>query len=148
MARFHARDFKEALRFLEQAATGPLREMAFSARTHLSICEQRLELENQPKIESAEDRYNYAVALLNERQYEQARRQLEMALEEKEADHFLYALAVAVGHLGDIPAAAAHLRRSIALSPKNRVAAHNDPDFAELARHSEIRALLHADSQG
>lgn len=142
MARFHAREFSEAKRYFEQAAAGPAREIAFSAKTHLRMCEQRLETAAPPKLESPEDRYNYAITLLNERRFDQARHQLELALRDQEADHYLYALAVAIGNLGDIQEAARHLRRSIELSPKNRVVAHNDPDFAELARHGEIRALL------
>jgi tetratricopeptide (TPR) repeat protein len=138
---FHQRDFKKAKDLFEQAADGPNREMGFSARNHLRMCEQRL-AKREVKLETAEDHYTFAVTLMNRQDFSGALPHLEKAVSGADADHYHYALAVAHGQTGNVEKAAHHLRRALDLQPRNRNLALSDNDFAETARHPQIREIL------
>jgi len=139
---FQAREFQKAKPLFDKAAEGPLSEMAHAARLHSRMCEARLaRVEAIP--ESPEDRYNYAVTLINRRDLEAAETHLRSALsQEPLADHIYYALALCRGLRGDFQGASVHLKRAIELQPRNRITARNDPDFAEINRHPAVRTLL------
>lgn len=145
---FHAGRFAEAKSLYEAATTGANREMAHSARLHMRMCEQRLAKEI-PVLATAEEHYNYAVALMNRREFQSARKYLEQALRlSGDGDHLHYALALCLGTLGDLDGACQHLKRAIEIHPRNRAIARNDPDFAELVHRSPISELLHSAGQG
>jgi tetratricopeptide (TPR) repeat protein len=140
--------FAEARRLFEAASTGANREMAHSARLHVRMCEQRVAREI-PAPTTAEDNYNYAVTLMNRRDFQAAQGHLEQALRlSGEADHVYYALALCRGSLGDLEGAGRHLKRAIEIHPRNRAMARNDPDFAEFARRSPISELIAAGKGG
>jgi tetratricopeptide (TPR) repeat protein len=145
MELFHARDFRRARDAFEKAASGPNREIVFAARNHQLMCERRLE-KNTPALETAEDYYNYGVALTNERRLEEAQKHLEKAISMRSADHYHYALALCLGLEGKMEPAADHLRRAIELDPRNRVAVRNDPDFSELLHHASFQAALESNA--
>ena len=140
---FHAGNYGGALALFEEALAGPAREVAHSARLHARMCESRL-AKPQLSLQSPDEHYDYAIALINERRLEQAELHLLQALAQNpKADHLFYALALCRGLAGDLEAAYHNLRRAIELQPKNRAAARNDPDFAEIARVSPILELLY-----
>jgi tetratricopeptide (TPR) repeat protein len=141
MQAFHMRDFAKAKQLFEAAAEGPAREIGYAARQHASMCEQRLK-KAAVKLESAEDLYNYGVSLMNQRNLDGAQASLEKALKQDGGDHVHYALALVLGLKQNVDGAVEHLKKAIELSPRNRVTAHNDPDFAELMQHASIRELL------
>lgn len=138
---FHHRDFKKAKELFEQAAEGPNREMGFSARNHIRMCEQRL-AKAEVKLDSPEELYTFAVALMNRQDFAAAVPHLEKAIAGHEADHYHYALAVAYGQTGNIDKAAQHLKRALDIQPRNRSLALSDSDFAETARNPLIREIL------
>jgi tetratricopeptide (TPR) repeat protein len=139
---FHARDFRKAQALFEEAAAGPSRAMAHSARLHARICHQRL-AKPQLRLETAEDHYNYAISLINQGQLELAGEHLGKALQKLPgADYIHYAMALARGLSGDMQRAAEHMKRAIELQPRNRGLARNDPDFDEIAQRSPMRELL------
>lgn len=144
MEAFHQRDFKKAKDLFETAANGPAREVAFSAKTHARMCEQRL-AKDAMKFDSPEDYYAYATALANRQQYREAIPLLLKALQLREADHYHYALALCLGQSGDLDGAMRHLSRAIEIAPRNRGLASTDPDWAELIRQPKIRELLLAE---
>ena len=147
MKSFHARKFKEAREQFRIAVEGPERDVAHRAALHASMCEQRLE-QNAVKLQTAEDYYNYGIALLNTRQIEDARSHLERALAmTPEADHVFYALAVAQALSGDAAGAHEHLKRAIELEPKNRLMARQDADFASLSSQAPFQALLYPEKK-
>jgi len=76
---FHAGNFLRAKPLFEQAARGPLREMAHSARVHVRMCERR-SARHELSLRTADDLYGYAVALMNERRFQQAEHHLQRAL--------------------------------------------------------------------
>jgi len=139
---FHSGRFGEAKALFEAASEGAIREMAHSARLHIRMCDQRLG-SAIPELATAEERYNYAVALMNRREFQAARQHLEQAVRMSSGkDHLHYALALCLGALGDLDGAGQQLRRAIEIHPRNRAMARNDPDFADLVRRPPLSELL------
>ncbi len=139
---FHAGNFGSAMSLFERVATGPSREMAHSATLHVRMCAKRL-VRPEVSLRTADEHYDYAVALMNERRFEQAERHLLLALAQTpKADHLFYALALCRGLCGDLQGAYVNLKRAIELQPRNRAAARNDPDFAEIGQLSPLVELL------
>ncbi|MCX6635181.1 MAG: hypothetical protein NT090_08895, partial [Acidobacteria bacterium] len=66
---FHSGRFGEAKALFAAASEGAIREMAHSARLHIRMCDQRLG-SVVPELATAEERYNYAVALMNRREFQ------------------------------------------------------------------------------
>jgi tetratricopeptide (TPR) repeat protein len=141
---FHGASYAAAARLFEHAATGPMREMAHSARLHSSMCLRRLARPDM-SVRTPDEHYDYAIALINERRLEQAERHLLLAIAQtpKATDHLFYALALCRGLAGDLQSACVNLRRAIELHPRNRAAARNDPDFAEIGKLSPLAELLY-----
>jgi len=145
---FHIRKFAEARELFRKAHAGPNREMAHNAELHIRMCDRRLET---PAVEfrTAEDHYNYAVALINVRNLVEAQQHLETALGlEPQADHVYYALALCKGLAGDLDGAYESLKRAIELEPHNRIAARQDADFASFSDQPQIQRLLFPDKTG
>lgn len=145
MQAFHMRDFAKAKQLFEASLEGPVKEIGYAAKQHVLMCQQRL-AKTTVKFDSAEDLYNYGISQMNKRDLDGAQTSFEKALKMDDADFVHYALALVMGMRQDIAGAAAHLKRAIEISPRNRVAAHNDPDFAELMQHPPIRELLSSSS--
>jgi len=94
-------------------------------------------------LETLEDRYTYAVALMNARRLDEALEQLQQVLvHDENCDHVHYALAICYGLKGEFEKAAEHLKKAIELRPENRVKARHDPDFESIAQHPQLRQLL------
>jgi tetratricopeptide (TPR) repeat protein len=144
---FHSGNFAAAKSLFERVATGPSREMAHSAKLHANMCARRL-MRPEMSLRTADEHYDYAVALVNERRFEQAERHLLLALAQTpKADHLFYALALCRGLCGDLQGAYVNLKRAIELHPRNRTAARNDPDFAEIGQLSPLVELLYPESR-
>ncbi len=141
MQAFHLRDFAKAKQLFESAMEGPVKEIVYAARQHQMMCEQRL-AKSTVKLETAEDYYNFGISQMNRRDLDGAQSSFEKALRHEDADYVHYALALVLGLKQNIDGAAQHLKRSIEIAPRNRVAAHNDPEFSELMQHPQIRELL------
>ena len=146
---FHARKFADARAEFEKAARGPERDVAQRARLHISMCDRRLEKEQPPALGSAEDYYNYAVALINARKLSEACSNLERGLQlSPNADQLHFAMALARALSGDYSSAHDHLRRAIEIEPRNRLLARQDSDFAPLANQPPFDSLLFPEKKG
>ena len=140
---FHSGQFGPAQELFRKAARGPSRDVAHAALLHARMCQRRLEA-TPPDLQTAEDHYNFAVALINERRMEAAEQHLRLALAQApNSDHLYYVLALCCGLGGDLAGAYAHMRRAIELRPQNRVTARNDPDFAEIGQLPPLAELLY-----
>ena len=148
MKLFHARQMRDARELFLKAAGGPERDVAQRARLHIAMCDRRLE-KAPVSLGSAEDYYNYGVALINTRNFAEARAQLQRGLEiAPKADHIHYALALALGLGGDSGGAYESLKRAIELEPRNRLIARQDADFAPLANQPPFDGLLYPEKKG
>jgi len=147
MKLFHARQFKQARELFAHAIRGPERDVANRAQLHLAMCDRRLQ-QITVSLGSAEDYYNYGVALINSRNLPEARAHLEKALEmSPSADHVHYALALAQALSGDFVNAQQNLKRAIELEPRNRLIARQDADFAPLANQPPFDALIYPEKK-
>jgi tetratricopeptide (TPR) repeat protein len=148
MRLFHARKMQEARVQFEIAAGGPERDVAQRAKLHIAMCDRRL-LQPTVKLQSAEDYYNYGIALINLRNVAEARRHLEQAIQMAPgADHIHYALALAQALSGDTANAHENLKRAIELEPRNRLIARQDADFGPWANQSPFDVLLYPEKKG
>src|SRR5438034_10176493 len=66
MRLFHARELDEARILFQQAATGAERDVAQRAQLHIAMCNRRLQ-QTTVSFGTAEEYYNYEVALINAR---------------------------------------------------------------------------------
>ena len=145
---FHAQKFAEARELFVTATGGPNREMAHNAELHVRMCDRRLE-RSAVELKTAEEHYNYGVAMINVRNLTEALQHLEAALKlEPQADHIYYALALSKGLAGDVDGAHENLKRAIELEPRNRIAARQDVDFALFSDQPQIQQLLFPDKTG
>jgi tetratricopeptide (TPR) repeat protein len=142
MRAFNARDFRSALDGFREAATGPGRDVAHSAKLHLRMCEQRIAA-GTPRLETADDHYHYAIARMNQRQLQEAEKHFRQALAlNGHLEYVYYGLALCRGLQGDLRDCAQFLEKAIGIEPQNKVAARKDPDFRELIRQSPVREVL------
>ena len=144
---FSQRKLGEARDRFNEAAKGPAAQIADKARSYAQICERRsggVEV----TLKTAEDHFNVGVERLNARDVEQAKHHFGRALSiQPDADHILYTMALCCGLAGDGNGACEHLKRAIALEPRNRILARQDPEFSALAQQLPgLRALLVAES--
>ena len=147
MKLFHVRRFKDARDLFVQAARGPERDVANRAQLHVAMCDRRLQ-QATVLLGSADDYYNYGVALINSRNLPEARAHLEKALEmSPAADHVHYALALAQALAGDLANAQQNLQRAIELEPRNRLIARQDADFAPIANQPPFDALIYPEKK-
>ena len=147
MKMFHARRFEQAKEIFQSVAAGPERDVAQRARLHIAMCDRRLQ-QGVVTLSSAEEYYNYGVALINTRNLLEARANLEKALElSPNADHVHYALALAQALSGDFTTAHQNLKRAIELEPRNRTIARQDADFAPLANVHPFDRLLYPEKK-
>jgi tetratricopeptide (TPR) repeat protein len=147
MKLFHSRELTEARVLFQQAADGAERDIAQRAQLHIAMCNRRLQ-QTTVSFGTAEECYNYGVALINARNLPEARTHLEKALAiAPGSDHIHYALALAQALSGDLAGAHENLRRAIELEPRNRLIARQDADFAPLANQSIFRSLLYPEKK-
>lgn len=142
------RKYSQAAARFGKAAEGPDAGVRHSATVYLRICQQRMQ-NSAPEPKTAEDRYNAAIALINNRELEEAARLLRLALkQEPKAAHLHYALAVASSLAGEVSEATSCLEKAIELDPQNRILALRDSDLSDLRGTPAFVALLSDDQEG
>ena len=91
-----------------------------------------------------EEHYDYAVSLLNDGHYEDAREQFNIILKANDkADYALYGLAVLSSMTGDPHRCLEHLTEAIRQNPRNRIQARSDSDFQDMADDPRFTELLY-----
>lgn len=141
MKRFSKGEYAEAKPVFDRAGEGPHLGVCESARMYARICEQRLD-QAKPELQTADDYYTYAVAMINGRRFSEALSHLHKALAMGDAAHVRYALALASGMDGDMPGAVAHLQRAVEMDPSVRSFARSDTDFQPLLKDPVIGQVL------
>jgi tetratricopeptide (TPR) repeat protein len=140
---FSQKKFAPAHARFAEAATGPAAHIADKARSYAQICARKMN-DGEIDLRTSDDHFNYGVERLNARDMDVARKHLDRALAmEPDGEHILFTLALCCGLAGDSAAACENLRRAIALEPRNRILARQDPEFLALAQQlPALRALL------
>ncbi len=143
---FNRRKFSRALQWFAKAAEGPEPTLRHRAHIHARICEQRVN-SKKVKLKTADDYYNYAVKLINDRELEEAESCLDKALRlSADADHVHYAASIVRALRGDTAAAIRSLERAIELNGRNRLMARTDVDLSSLRDHPSWTNLISSDA--
>jgi len=121
--------------------------VAQRARLHIAMLRPAAQ-QSAVSFATAEEYYNYGIALLNARNVVEARTHLEKALSMAPGSTtYTTRLALAQALSGDVGGAQENLRRAIELEPRNRQIARQDADFAPLANQAAFRSLLYPEKK-
>ena len=128
--------------FRQLLASSPA-DLAERIRMYINACTQHAS-RHESRFHSGEERYDYAISLLNDGNYEDARTQLKKILSDNSgADYALYGLAVLASMTGDAHSCLVHLTEAIRLNPRNRIQARSDSDFQDMADDPRFTELLY-----
>jgi tetratricopeptide (TPR) repeat protein len=118
-------------------------DLAERIRMYINACLQQIS-KGKATFHSDEERYDYAISLLNEGNYEDARVQLKRIITDNDnADYAFYGLAVLSSMTGDAHNCLEHLTEAIRLNAKNRIQARADTDFQDMADDPRFTELLY-----
>ncbi len=139
-------NFSEAHPAFERLLKDAPAEFTDRIRMYLSACIAQ-SAKAEAKFESPEEQYDYAVSLLNDGHYEDARDQLNEILSgDGSADYAFYGLAVLASITGDAQTCLDKLTEAIRLNNSNRIQARADSDFQEMADDPRFTELLYPDA--
>jgi len=112
-------------------------------RMYIHACEAQT-ASGQAAFQNNEERYDYAVSLLNEGNYEDAREHFSSILKQDgDADYAYYGLAALASMTGDISGCLVNLSEAIRRNPRNRIQARSDSDFQDMADDPRFTELLY-----
>lgn len=135
--------FERAKGLLQKVIDGPSTELADRAAVHLKFCHQQL-AHASTSFKTPEEHYDFAVSLMNQGKYDEARTHLEKILKQHpKADYALYGLAVLDCLTNKVEDSLRHLDEAIRLNPALRFQARNDSDFHNLADDPRFTELLY-----
>jgi tetratricopeptide (TPR) repeat protein len=118
-------------------------ELSERVRMYSNACALQM-TKGKNSFSSCEEHYDYAVSLLNDGNYEDAREQFQLILKENEkADYAFYGLAVLSSMTGDSHHCLEHLTEAIRQNPRNRIQARADSDFQDMADDPRFTELLY-----
>ena len=118
-------------------------DLADRIRMYINACLLQV-AKGKTDFKSHEERYDYAISLLNTGQYEDAREELKTILaDNRNADYAFYGLAVLSSMTGDSHTCLEHLSEAIRLNARNRIQARSDSDFQDMADDPRFTELLY-----
>jgi tetratricopeptide (TPR) repeat protein len=118
-------------------------ELADRIRMYINACRLQAS-KGKTTFANHEEQYDYAISLLNDGNYEDAREQFKIILSENPtADYAFYGLAVLASMTGDSHTCLEHLTEAIRQNPRNRIQARSDSDFQDMADDPRFTDLLY-----
>jgi len=112
-------------------------------RMYINACNQQA-MRGKTAFANNEERYDYAVSLLNDGNYDDARSEFQTILKQGgSADYAYYGLAVLASLTGDAQACLENLTEAIRQNPRNRIQARSDSDFQNMADDPRFTELLY-----
>ena len=128
--------------FDKMLAAGP-GDLADRIRMYINACLQQAQ-KSKATFTNSEEHYDYAVSLLNDGHYEDAREQFNEILKQNDkADYAFYGLAVLASMTGDSHTCLEHLTEAIRRNPLNWIQARSDSDFQDMADDPRFTELLY-----
>jgi tetratricopeptide (TPR) repeat protein len=138
--------FEKALIAFEKLLGTAAPPLAERCRMYVTACHRELSKATLD-FASPEERYDYAVSLLNTDYYEEAREQfVEILRGHPSADYALYGLAVLDAITGQVEECLAHLSGAIESNPRNRLQARTDTDFQSMQDDPRFTELLYPET--
>jgi len=121
-------------------------ELGHSIRMYVNACLQQV-AKGKTNFQSHEERYDYAISLLNNGNYADAREEFKAILAANDsADYAFYGLAVLSSMTGETHTCLEHLTEAIRLNAKNRIQARSDSDFQDMADDPRFTELLYPEA--
>ena len=121
-------------------------DIADRIRVHVSACLMQIN-KGTTTFRSHEERYDFAISLLNGGNYDDARKQFgKIEQEHPEAKYVYYGMAVLASMTRDTGACLKHLAEAIKHDPKHRLQARSDPDFQDMADDPRFTELLYPEA--
>ena len=118
-------------------------ELADRIRMYINACLLQV-AKGSTSFTSHEEQYDYAISLLNDGNYEDARDHFKQILAARpSADYAFYGLAVLSSMTGDSHECLEHLTEAIRHNPRNRIQARADSDFQDMADDPRFTELLY-----
>jgi tetratricopeptide (TPR) repeat protein len=121
-------------------------EIRERVKVYVTACERYLQHADRT-FASPEERYDYAISLINTGDYEEARDQLEAIVRVKEdADYAYYGLAMLSSMTGQAEQCLEYMSQAIALNPHCRIQARSDGDFRQMTDDPRFTELLYPEA--
>jgi tetratricopeptide (TPR) repeat protein len=135
--------YEKAHSAFNQMLTSSPSDLGDRIRMYANACLQQI-TKGKNQFATQEERYDYAISLLNDGNYEDARTELKhIVAQNKQADYAFYGLAILSSMTGDAHTCLEHLTESIRLNGKNRIQARADSDFQDMADDPRFTELLY-----
>jgi tetratricopeptide (TPR) repeat protein len=135
--------FDKALASFEKLLNSGAGDLSERIRMYISACQAQV-TKNKTSFGNLEEQYDYAVSLLNDGNYEDARQQFQSILKQDgAADYAYYGLAVLASMTGDTESCLQQLTEAIQKNPRNRIQARSDSDFQDMADDPRFTELLY-----
>ncbi len=136
---------KAHIAFDKMLANSP-HDLADRIRMYINACVLKI-AKGTVTFETHEERYDFAISLLNTGRYEEAREHLRAILaEDGSADYAFYGLAVLSSITGESHLCLEHLTEAIRRNPRHRIHARADSDFQDMADDPRFTELLYPDA--
>jgi len=140
--------YERAKSLLEKVCESGVRELADRASIHLNTCMQQLGKGSSSAFKTPEEHYDFAVSLINDGNFDDARSHLEKILRQNpKADYAHYGMAALECLIGRIEPALKSLNDAIRLNPANRFQARNDSDFDRLSDDPRFTEVLYPETE-
>jgi tetratricopeptide (TPR) repeat protein len=131
--------------FNKLMATAPA-ELSERIRMYIAACTKQLG-GGKATFASNEERYDYAISLLNNGNYADARQHLhEILKKDPRADYAFYGMAVLASMTGESENCLQQLAEAIGLNAQNRIQARSDSDFQDMFDDPRFTELLYPES--
>jgi tetratricopeptide (TPR) repeat protein len=142
----HANKFDKAQEAFTKLLQDAPPDIAPSIRMYVNTCDAEI-AKGAAKFANTEERYDFAISLLNQGHYEDAREHFEEILKQnRNADYAFYGMALLAAMTCDSPRCIEHLAEAIRLNSQNRLQARNDSDFESVADDPSFTELLYPES--
>jgi len=146
MKLLQGQKFDKAEPLLAKVVAGPDKSLADRARVYLNVCKQQLS-RTSTSFKSAEEHYDFAIALMNRGDYDEARNHLQRLVKgNPKADYAIYGLAVLECLNGRVEECLRTLQQAITLNPSLRFQARNDSDFSTVADDPRFTELIYPEA--
>ena len=136
-------DYAKAHVAFEKLLTTAPTELADRIRMYINACVLQI-TKGTTTFTSHEEQYDYAISLLNDGHYADAKSHFEQIIAANpSADYAFYGLAVLASMTGDSHVCLDHLTAAIKHNPRNRIQARADSDFQDMADDPRFTELLY-----
>jgi tetratricopeptide (TPR) repeat protein len=138
--------FEKAHTAFEKLLANTPSDFADRIRMYINTCLQH-SAKAKNTFGTPEEQYDYAISLLNDGQYEDAREHLNQIVKgNSSADYAFYGLAVLASMTGDAHKCLDHLTEAIRLNSLNRIQARSDSDFQDMSDDPRFTELLYPEA--